>query len=122
MSYRFGATVAAQIVGLGGLLLLIRATTQTGLTVGLVGLGLLLGFNYFASLYYSTTSSHDQNKGLASGIHEATLGLGIAAGAFLGGLAGAAMGPRAPYQFSILVLVAMLLVQTCVYLRGRIRG
>lgn len=117
--HRFYATLAPQFIGLGGLLLLTTATTQSGLTIGLAGFGLLLGFNYFASLYYSTTGSHDRNKGLASGIHEATLGLGVAAGSLFGGLAGVTMGPRAPYRIGMLVLVVMLLIQTYVFLRGR---
>lgn len=120
--HRFYATLAPQIIGLGGLLLLTTATTQNALTLGLAGFGLLLGFNYFASLYYSTTSSHDQNKGLASGIHEATLGLGVAAGSLFGGLAGAAMGPRAPYRFGMIVLVAIILIEIYVFLRGRSKG
>ncbi|MBN2294025.1 MAG: hypothetical protein JXM70_16485, partial [Pirellulales bacterium] len=120
--HRFYATLTPQIIGLGGLLLLVTSTTQSGLTIGLGGFGLLLGFNYFASLYYSTTGSHDQNKGLASGIHEATLGLGVAAGSLFGGLAGAAMGARAPYRFAMVVLVTVILIQTYVFLRGRRKG
>jgi predicted MFS family arabinose efflux permease len=117
--HRFSATTAAQVVGLVGLSLLICTATQTGLTLGLCALGFLLGFNYFASLYYSTTSSHERTIGLAGGIHEATLGLGIAGGSLIGGLAGAAMGPRAPYRLSLVVLTGMFLVQTLVYARGR---
>ena len=116
--HRFGITALAQLAGLSGLLVLTRAVSQTALTIGLCFLGLLLGFNYFASLYYSTTSSHERRKGLAGGIHEATLGLGIAGGSLVGGAAGALMGPRAPYWLSAFILTGFFLVQTCVFARG----
>jgi predicted MFS family arabinose efflux permease len=89
------------------------------LTIGLCFLGYLLGFNYFASLYYSTTSSHERRKGLAGGIHEATLGLGISGGSLFGGFAGALMGPRAPYWFSIIVMVGLFMAQVCLYMKTK---
>ena len=116
--HRFSITVLAHLVGLSGLLILTRAVSQAGLTVGLSFLGLLLGFNYFASLYYSITSSHQRRKGLAGGIHEATLGLGIAAGSLVGGIAGTFMGPRTPYWVSAFILIGLFVVQVCMYLRG----
>ena len=116
--YRFASNVAVHAAGLCGLFLLTCANTQAGLMLGLCGLAVLQGFNYFASLYYSTTGSQDRKKGLAGGIHEAMLGLGIAMGALIGGLAGAALGPRAPYRFSMLIVVSIFLVQTWMVARS----
>ena len=117
--HRFVVIVVMQTVGLSGLLILTCAVSQTWLIIGLCFLGFLVGFNYFASLYYSTTSSHVRRKGLTSGIHEATLALGIFGGSLIGGLAGALMGPRAPYWFSIIVLIGFFLAQTYTYIRSK---
>jgi predicted MFS family arabinose efflux permease len=80
-----------------------------------VGLGLLGGYNYFASLYYSTTGSKSHRKGLASGIHEATLSIGFAAGSMAGGVAGHLAGVRAPYVLGMAVIAFLVVIQIILY-------
>lgn len=110
--HRFVVHLVVQVVAFAGLLQLSRAVSEAGLLLGLSALGCLLGFNYFASLYYSTTGSHDRKKGLVSGINEAIIGLGLGAGAIVGGLWGMHAGPRAPYELGAAVLVVSAVVQT----------
>jgi MFS family permease len=115
--HRFSTALTAQAAAVAGLLVLSLASTQAGLLAGLAGLGLLVGYNYFASLYYSTTGSGAENKGAASGIHEATLATGLAAGSFAGGIVGSLAGIRAPYLLAACVIATMATLQIVVYLR-----
>ena len=117
--HRFSAVLIAQAIALAGLLTLVLADTALGLTLGLIGLGVFGGYNYFASIYYSTTGSGDRGKGRASGMHEATLALGIAGGSLAGGVAGDALGPRAPYALAMCMIACMLAVQTAIFMRAR---
>jgi predicted MFS family arabinose efflux permease len=117
--HRFSTALAAQAVAVVGLVSLVFAETETALTVGLAGVGLLVGYNYFASIYYSTTSTADDKKGAASGMHEGTLGLGIAMGSLAGGYVGNVLGPRAPYVLSACLIVLLSGVQVGMFVRGR---
>jgi len=116
--HRFSVAWGAQLVGIAGLTCIIFAQGPAGLMVGLSGLGLLIGYNYFAGLYYSNVGSRDERRGFASGMHEATLGIGIAAGSMGGGLAGTLASERMPYLLAIAVIAALAVVQIRVYLRG----
>jgi MFS family permease len=115
--YRFSLALAAQLLGVLGLLGLAAATTAGGLMAGLASLSILLGYNYFSSLYYSTTGSADHRKGSAGGVHEATLALGFAGGSLLGGVAGSFAGERAPYRLAAGVITALVVVQIVMYWR-----
>jgi len=115
--YRFTASLIAQGCAIGGLTLLVFAQSAIGLALGLVGLGVQIGYNYFSSIYYSSTSGGDERRGFASGMHEATLGLGFCAGSFFGGFAGSLAGLRAPYLLAICVILALVAVQALVYVR-----
>ena len=109
----------AQLIAVGGLSLLYTARGPGGLLAGLLGLGVFVGYNYFAGLFYSNTSSQSEARGRFSGIHEGTLGLGIAVGSLLGGVMGTVAGVKAPYLLGALVVVCLALVQVGVYLRFR---
>jgi MFS family permease len=116
--HRFTVALAAQALGVLGMLVLATAETTSGLTAGLASLSVLLGYNYFASLYYSTTGSADHRKGAASGVHEATLAVGFAGGSLFGGLAGRYAGDRAPYLLAAGVMTVLVLPQMA--LHGRL--
>ena len=109
--HRFSTALASQAMAVVGLVILGTAESATALWLGLVVLSQLLGYNYFAGLYYSTTGTGDEQRGWASGMHEATLGLGFAAGAGLGGLIGQIGGLRAPYLLGAAVIVVLGAVQ-----------
>ena len=89
------------------------------LTVGLVVLGGLLGFNYYASLYYSANSSTDSDRGSATGWNEATLALGFCGGSLFGGIAGEMAGNRAPLQLAAVVILVLLFLQVVVHVQQR---
>ena len=115
--HRFSVNLIAQLSAIGGLCLLSRAVSGWGLLAGLCGLSILMGYTYFSSLYYSTSGAHDRKKGRASGLHEATFGLGLASGAVFGGYLGAEWGPRVPYLTGIAVVGFSMLIQCLIYRR-----
>ena len=115
--YRFWPSLAVQLAAVAGLLVLVLADSLAALTAGLMGIGLLLGYNYFSSIFYSNAGGGDERRGFASGMHEATLGLGGGAGALLGGLVGQAAGPRAPYLLAVGLVAVLIVAQAGVYLR-----
>ena len=115
--HRFGTALASQCVAIGGAILVSQATGTAMLTVGFVGISQLAGYNYFASLYYSTSGSSADRRGAATGLHEASLGLGFAVGAVGGGLLGVVAGPRTPYSAAAAVIALSAVVQTVLYVR-----
>ena len=115
--FRFPLAVLSQAIAAGGLVLLATATNVTHLWLGLAALSQSTGYNYFASLYYSTTGSSDERRASASGIHEGTLAIGCAAGAGVGGLAGEFAGVRSSYFLGAAVIATMICLQLGLYLR-----
>ena len=89
------------------------------MTLGLVLFALLSGYNYFSSIFYSTTTFDRKRQGLFSGMHEASLAVGFAAGSLGGGLVSLWLGPRAPYQTVALVVVLTTAVQAWVHWKGK---
>jgi len=133
--YRFHVPTATQLLAIAGLVIVVVAQTTWQIGLGLAGLGVLVGYNYFASLYYSTAGGGAMRQGLVSGIHEASLAFGFAMGSIAGGvcawLAEAFHGvlpsvliQRSPYVLAIAVMAALLTLQAWMYGRRReeIRG
>ena len=116
--YRFGMMLTSQAVAVCSLMALSLVRSVTGVTAALMGLGVFTGFNYFASLYYSSAGAHEHRRGFSSGMHEATLGLGFGIGAIGGGILGTFAGVRAPYILAACVVLALAVVQTVFYLRN----
>lgn len=72
--------------------------------------GLMLGFNYQCSIFFTLTEMTDKGKG--SGVHEATLGGGMFLGPILAGWVGQNVGSlRAPYFFCAAFLLVWIVVQ-----------
>ena len=115
--YRFYPSLILQAAAVGGLVVLMWADHVGVLTVGLIGLAVLAGYNYFASLFYSSDAGTDRRRGLTSGIHEATLLLGLGAGAIIGGVAGELWGMRAPYVLAAAVICVLIIPQIVLYVR-----
>lgn len=122
--YRIGVSLIVQAVAVGGLITICFATGWIGILVGIAAVGILMGYNYFTSLYYSTTRIGDESIGAASGIHEATISMGFAVGALSGGWIGSVdtgshlLGlerARAPYLLSIGVILLLAIVQIVIY-------
>lgn len=115
--YRFSAALASQALAAAGLLLMARAESGLGLLAGLMLLGQLLGYNYFAGLYYSTAGSAHVGRVFAAGMHEATLAAGIAIGTVAGGVLGTKVGHRAPYYTAAAVMAVSAAVQMVAWFR-----
>ena len=113
--FRVTTALISQGIAAAGMVLLSFATTIAQLWLALVALAQLCGYNYFASLYYSTSGSTDAHRGAASGIHEATLALGFAAGSAVGGAIGQWFGAQAPYGFAAALIVVLACVQMRMY-------
>ena len=109
--FRFRFAAATQLCGAIGLLLLATATNAAGLAAGIVCLSLLMGYNYFASLFYNAVGEPQRRKGRAFGRNEAWLALGAAGGSWLGGYVGAYWGIRTTFQLAAAVIAALLIVQ-----------
>ena len=115
--HRFSTVAVTHVLAAIGLLVISMARTELGLLLGLAGLAQLMGYSYFAGLYYTTTGAHDDRRGTATGINEATLAAGLVTGSVLGGLIGHFAGDRAPYQLAAAVISGLLLIQALVYWR-----
>ena len=109
--FRFSTSLASQILGAIGLVLIAQATSAVSLFVGLTLLGQLVGYNYFSGLFYSTAGSSQEHRTLAAGIHEATLAAGMAIGTIAGGLIGTMVGHRQPYLLAAVAILVLAGVQ-----------
>jgi len=113
--YRFRVAAVAQAVGVAGLIAISLAHSPFALACGVAALSALMGYNYFASLFYNATGNTQQRKGRAFGLNEASLGLGAAGGSFFGGLAGADLGSRAPFLIGATLVATLFVVQAVAY-------
>lgn len=128
--YRFYFPILTQLLAVAGLVIVVLAHSIWQIGLGLAALGVLVGYNYFASLYYSMAGGGPKRQGLASGIHEASLGFGFAMGSITGGLFARlteafdhVLPPiliqRSPYLLAISVITVLLAVQGRMYRRRR---
>jgi len=128
--YRFYFPLVTQLLAIAGLVIVVVADSTWQIGLGLAALGVLVGYNYFASLYYSTAGGGPKRQGWVSGIHEASLGFGFAMGSITGGLFARltetfdhVLPPlliqRSPYVLAILVIAVLLVLQGRMYRRRR---
>jgi len=117
--YRFGVNLVVLACAVGGLSAISFAEGPLGLYVGVFGIAVLIGFVYFSGIYYGSTGHGDDQRGFAGGMHEATLGLGVAAGSVIGGLLGTFTGERSPYLLAIVVLLLLTALQIAVFRRRK---
>jgi len=118
--FRLSVSIAAQVLGVAGLLLIAVAQSSAVLFIGLTLHGQLIGFNYFSGLFYSTAGSSQDRRTLAAGIHEATLAVGMSSGTILGGALGTAIGPAAPWFLAAAVLLMLVSIQLVASWRWRV--
>ncbi|MDP6152701.1 MAG: MFS transporter [Phycisphaeraceae bacterium] len=115
--HRFSTSLCAQAMGVIGMLVFFNASQAWHLWLAM-GCTTVMGvYNYFSGLYYSISGATERRKGLASSIHEATLCVGFAAGAALGGTVGYFVDVRAPYILAAAVIVVFAVVQVGVHRR-----
>ena len=120
--HRISPSLTVKAVAAAGMLLLTFATTVPLLTAGLMCVGMMAGYVYFSSIFYTTTSFGIKKKGVAGGMHEASLALGFSAGAIGGGYLSLKGGLRLPYQVCVVLLAVTILLQSIGYLGLRRRA
>ncbi len=113
--FRFRVALIVQIIGATGLATIATAHSLPVLMMGVAALSMLMGYNYFASLYYAAKGNSNNRKGFAFGLNEASLGLGAAVGSYAGGLAASGLATRAPFFIGSGLVLALLFVQTFAY-------
>ncbi len=113
--FRFSTALTSQLIAVGGLLLLVNAESIFTTWLALAAAAQLMGYNFFASLYYSTAGSVESQRGAASGWHEASLAMGFVVGSVLGGLIGQYAGVKAPYLLGAAIILVLAVVQMFVY-------
>jgi MFS family permease len=116
LGFRWGHTLhhgrlAMATQGLAAILVATVSTAQSQAWLALVFamIGIALGVNYFRGLYKSLEGTG--SRGLKSGLHEATLLLGILVGSLGGGMLAKGFGLHAPYVPAGLFVGALLLLQ-----------
>lgn len=109
--FRLSTAFASQVLAMVGLGMVGFSSSIALVAVGVILAGVMLGYNYFASIYYSTVAFSAGRKGSASGIHEASLAFGGAFGGVVGGIIGTVYGSRMPYRLSVVVLAIFIGVQ-----------
>lgn len=119
--YRLTPAMIAQLAAVAGLGLLGTASGTPALTAGVMLIGVMMGYNYFTSIFYSTTGFDEHRRGLATGLHEVTLAIGFTGGAFGGGYFGALLGMRAPYLLCAGIVAVSLSLQALAYAVFRAR-
>ena len=115
--HRFSVTIGFRVLAILGLVAISFSVNMLMLILGMCALGCMLGFNYFAGVYYSTAGTADRGRGLACGMMEASIAAGMASGSIIGGSLGGMIGSRGPYIIGILALICLLVLEGRVYLR-----
>jgi len=115
--FRLLPQVLSSLLGAVGLVVIAWSNSAWGLFIGLALLGQLVGFNYFAGLFYSSVGPSVQQRTLAAGLHEATLAVGMAVGTLVGGWLATRYGHRVPYQLAAVGIVVVLAVQVWLAVR-----
>ncbi|MEO1997111.1 MAG: hypothetical protein ABGZ17_17720, partial [Planctomycetaceae bacterium] len=106
--FRFRYSVLSQALGCVGMLIVSSASSVAALGLGVVLMSVMMGYNYFSSLFYNRHANEERRQGRGFGLNEAFLGLGAAGGSLLGGLAIPDWGARAPFGISAALILAAL--------------
>jgi MFS family permease len=119
--WRYNPTVmiAIEAAGVIGLLLVFSSSSLSLIIPGLLLIGFLNGYGYFAGLYYGNQDSHSTRKGQDSGLHQGFLGFGVAGGSVLGGLVGKLFGSSYPFLLSAVILLLIMGIQTFTVLKQK---
>ena len=112
--FRFWPLALVQLSAIAGLATLAFGTSLVAFAAGLLLQGVMIGFTFTASGFYSLHSTSPGGRRI--GIHETILGSGNLVGPLAGGLIGEYIGARAPYLLAAGVITIALLAQA-IYLR-----
>ena len=123
--HRTWPLIVSQIVGVASMLILARGQAVGSFAVAFLLLGISVGFNYYASVYYSL-EAYPLTKGKGAGFHEAVLGAGLFLGPILSGGCGSlvssrwpSLGLRAPYYFCAAFLFLGMIAQLIPFFNGK---
>jgi MFS family permease len=115
--YRFGPIIAGQFTVLAALLLMIFSTNLWVFFLSGILLGLGFGFSYSSHLYYGAATS--RNRSVRMAIHETTISIGVALGAWAGGCFAEHVGRYAPYWFAVAMVCLGAVIQTGIHITSR---
>jgi MFS family permease len=116
--YRFGPLIAGQSTVLMALLLMICSKNLWVFFLSGILLGLGFGFSYSSHLYYGAATS--RNRSVRMAIHETTISLGVAIGAWAGGCFAEHIGWYAPYWFGVAMVCLGAAIQTGIHIASRV--
>ena len=117
--FRFSVNLIVQLVCAVGLFAIYFAQGSLLLIVGVSFVAILVGFNYFSGIYYGSAGHEESKRGFASGMHEATLGIGVAIGSAGGGILGSIAGERFPYFLASVVVIGLVVLQIFYYVKQK---
>ncbi len=115
--YRFGPIIAGQLSVLAALLLMIFSVNLWVFFLSGILLGLGFGFSYSSHLYYGAATSRNRSARMA--IHETTISIGVALGAWAGGCFAEHLGRYTPYWFGVAMVGLGAVIQTGIHLTSR---
>ena len=120
--FRLLPGLCAQTVAMVGLLIITVAGDVPLLTLGVVLIGVMMGYNYFSGIFYAITGFGNR-RGFASGMHEGTLAMGFLIGSLGGGFIGSIYGVRAPFAVGMGMIGLAMALETLGYIWfGRLRA
>ncbi len=116
---RLSTAIMSQAIAAAGMIAIALARHGAWLLVGVIGVAHMMGYNYFAGMYYATRGSVDQTRGGFVGMHEASIAVGFASGTLLGGLLGEELdNVRVPYVLAAAILAVFAVIQVIVYAKS----
>jgi MFS family permease len=115
--YRFAPIIAGQSTVLIALLLMIFSRNLWVFFLSGMLLGVGFGFSYSSHLYYGAATSRHRSFRMA--IHETTISLAVAVGAWAGGYLAEKIGWYAPYWFGVTTVCLGAAIQTIIHVASR---
>ena len=115
--YRIGFVVIAHGFGLVGLLGIYASADALGFGLSVCVFSVLMGFNYYGSLYYSSTGATADEQGKAFGLNESFLMFGAVGGSLAGALLSGAETFRLPFLVAAVVVLASMFTQVVIWYR-----
>lgn len=113
--YKVRFVVVCHSLGAIGLVGIYSSSTAMGFGASVCVFSTLMGFNYYGSLYYSSTGSSSESKGKAFGLNEAFLMFGAVGGSILGAALSTSDSFRLPFAVAAGVVVASLILQCLIW-------
>lgn len=113
--YQLRFVVICHVLGILGLIGIYLSETAVTFSISVCVFSILMGFNYYGSLFYSSTGASSENKGKAFGLNEAFLMFGAVGGSLLGAALSTSDSYRLPFVVAAGVVAASLACQCVIW-------